>query len=89
MTTFLAIAAHSKLPFLSFTSSARGKLEVVDGKFLISEITLAPILAVGEEALREKALTILKKSEAACLISNSVKATIVFEPNVTVPEEVF
>lgn len=82
MTTFLAIAENSKLPFVSFSSSARGKLEVVEGKYLLSEITLLPVLTLGHETLREKALTVLRKSEAACLISNSVKATIQFMPEV-------
>ena len=38
MTTFLAIAENSKLEFLSFQCQSTGKLEQVDGKFLMSEI---------------------------------------------------
>ncbi|RYY38665.1 MAG: OsmC family peroxiredoxin [Chitinophagaceae bacterium] len=87
MTTFLAIAENSKLSFVSFHCDAKGKLEVVDGKFLLSEILLAPVVEVGEEGLREKTLSVLRKSEAACLISNSIKARIVFEPEVRVLAE--
>jgi peroxiredoxin-like protein len=84
MTTFLAIAENSKLNFEGFTSGASGKLEMVDGKYMISEITLKPVLSIGNEEDREKANRILTKSEAACLISNSVKSKILFEPTITV-----
>ncbi|MBI1781705.1 MAG: OsmC family protein [Sphingobacteriales bacterium] len=80
MTTFLAIAENSKFDFANFESNADGKLEKVDGKFMISEIELKPIVTIYKEEDREKALRILDKSEAACLISNSVKSTIIFKP---------
>jgi peroxiredoxin-like protein len=83
MTTFLAIAENTKLPFTAFTSNASGKLEIVDGKYMISEITLSPKLTITSGEDQEKANKVLQKSEAACLISNSVKAKIIFEPSVT------
>lgn len=76
MTTFLAIAENSKLDFLSFNCSAKGKLEQVEGKFLMTEIILEPILLITKEADKEKAERILQKSEAACLISNSIKSKV-------------
>lgn len=82
MTTFLAIAENSKFDFISFESNADGKLEKVDGRFMISEIVLKPVLTVSADADQEKALRILQKSEAACLISNSIKSTIVFQPKI-------
>lgn len=86
MTTFLAIAENSKLDFISFKSYAKGKLEKVEGKFMISEITLSPYLVLPEGSPIERAERILQKSEAACLISNSVKATIVFQPHIVAEE---
>lgn len=84
MTTFLAIAEFSKLEFTDFKSKALGKLEMVDGKYIMSEITLMPKVVIANEALREKALKVLQKAEAACLISNSIKSTIVFRPEIVV-----
>ncbi|MGZ3853589.1 MAG: OsmC family protein [Flavisolibacter sp.] len=84
MTTFLAIAENSKFEFINFESKADGKLEKVEGKLMISEIVLAPVLTISKEADKEKALRILQKSEAACLISNSVKSNIVFQPQIKV-----
>lgn len=82
MTTFLSIAENSKLNFLSFKCSAEGKLEQVDGKFLMTEVLLKPVVTVTDEKDKEKALRVLQKSEANCLISNSVKAKVVMQPEV-------
>lgn len=84
MTTFLAIAENSKFDFIHFESKADGKLEKVDGKFMISEIVLSPVLTISKESDKERALRILQKSEAACLISNSVKSSILFNPEIKV-----
>ncbi len=88
MTTFLAIAENSKLPFIHFDSNAEGKLESVDNKYMITEIVLKPLLTIANEADRERALRILDKSEAACLISNSIKSKIIFQPQVNLAETV-
>ena len=84
MTTFLAIAENSKLDFVSFRCSSKGKLEQVDGKFMMSEVLLEPKVVVKDEKDVEKALKVLQKSESNCLISNSVKAKIVMNPMVHV-----
>ncbi len=88
MTTFLAIAENSKLEFDTFDSKAVGKLEMVDGKFMVSEITLSPVVTIKDATMKEKAERILHKSEAACLISNSVKSKIVFEPSILIGSEI-
>ncbi|MGZ3752267.1 MAG: OsmC family protein [Mucilaginibacter sp.] len=88
MTTFLAIAENSKLDFEHFSSKALGKLEMTDGKYIMSEVTLMPVLTIKREEDRERALRVLQKSEAACLISNSIRSKIVFDPEVVISEEV-
>lgn len=84
MTTFLAIAENFKLGFVNFESDADGKLEKIDGKLMISEITLMPTLVIHHEDDKEKAIRVLQKSEAACLISHSIKANIIFKPTIKV-----
>jgi organic hydroperoxide reductase OsmC/OhrA len=80
MTTFLSIAENSKLDFVSFNCNSKGKLEQVDGKFLMTEVLLKPVVAIRHEKDRERAATVLQKAELNCLISNSVKARIVMIP---------
>ena len=80
MTTFLAIAENSKLVFSGFSCKSKGKLEQVDGKFLMTEIILEPTVTIADEKDRERTERVLQKSEAACLISNSVKSKIIMNP---------
>ena len=84
MTTFLAIAENSNLEFLSFQCQSTGKLDRVEGKFLMSEILLEPKVTIADEKDREKAERVLQKSEAACLISNSVRSKIIMNPVIEV-----
>jgi len=80
MTTFLAIAENSKLAFSNFSCKSKGKLEQIDGKFLMTEIILEPTVIIADEKDKERAERILQKSEAACLISNSIKSKITMNP---------
>ncbi len=82
MTTFLAIAENSKLDFTDFSCEAKGKLEQIDGKFLMTEVNLFPKLILKNVLDEDKALRILQKSEAACLISNSIKSKVTLEPSI-------
>ena len=84
MTTFLSIAENSKLEYVSFESNAKGKLEMVEGKYMMSEVILEPIITLSDALQKEKAERVLEKSEANCLISNSIKSKIVFNPTVLV-----
>ena len=76
MTTFLSVAENSKLEFVHFLCKSKGKLEQVDGKFVMSEIILEPIVTIKDEKDRERAESVLQKSEAACLISNSINSKV-------------
>ncbi|HNP68881.1 MAG TPA: OsmC family protein [Aequorivita sp.] len=84
MTTFLAIAENSKLDFTGFSCKSKGVLEKVDGKHLMTEVILQPIVTIKDEKDRERAERILQKSEAACLISNSIKSKVTMEVTVKV-----
>jgi organic hydroperoxide reductase OsmC/OhrA len=84
MTTFLSIAENSKLEFISFTCKSTGKLDKVDGKLMMSEIILEAHVTIYSESDRELAEKIIYKSDAACLISNSIKSRITVHPVIKV-----
>ncbi len=84
MTTFLAVAENSKLEFTKFGCKAQGKLGMVENKYMMTDVWLKPELEIVREKDMERAGRILQKSEAACLISNSVKSAIHFEPTVVI-----
>jgi peroxiredoxin-like protein len=82
MTTFLAISENSKLEYTHFSSHASGKVDKVDGKYQVTEITLKPVVTIPEGGNKEKAIRIIEMSEKNCLIANSVRTTIHLEPQV-------
>jgi organic hydroperoxide reductase OsmC/OhrA len=82
MTTFLSIAENSQLDFDRFSSKAIGKLEQKDGKYIISEVTLMPVLTLSNAGQLSRAEKVLQKSETHCLISNSIRSKVIFKPEV-------
>ncbi|MBL8039702.1 MAG: OsmC family protein [Nitrospira sp.] len=80
MTTFLAVAERAGLAFSSYESTAEGRLELVEGKFQFTAITIRPsiTLKLGGDAAKAKEL--IEKAERNCLISNSMKAEMILEP---------
>ena len=88
MTTFLSIAENSKLEFVSFNCAAKGKLEQVEGKFLMTEVILEPVLVITKETDKDRAERVLQKSEAACLITNSIKSKVTLVPTIKIADAV-
>ena len=84
MTTFLSIAENSKLEFTGFSCKSSGKLEQVEGKFLMTEVIVEPTVTIVNESDREKAERVLQKSEQHCLISNSIKSKIMMNTTIVV-----
>ena len=85
MTTFLAIADASKLRFESYQAQATGRLEKPEGEgYRITEIIIRPTLVISQSKDLERAVRIVQKAEKHCLISNSIKAVVRVEPQISV-----
>ncbi len=83
MTTFLAIAHYSRLEVMSFSSTARGKLEKAEGLgYQITEIVLRPRPVIRYVRELERAVKILEKAERSCIISSSIKTAVKVEPQI-------
>ncbi len=80
MTTFLAVAERAGLAFSAYESVAEGRLELVEGKFQFTAITIQPTITLKAVADAAKAKELIEKAEANCLISNSMKARVTLEP---------
>lgn len=77
LSTFLAIAENFKLEFKQFSCKTVCKLDMVEGKFQITEAEITPELQLeNPEQDRDKALKVLEKSKAACLVTNSMKTAV-------------
>tara|TARA_R110002072_G_scaffold59514_3_gene151611 strand:- start:43554 stop:43955 length:402 start_codon:yes stop_codon:yes gene_type:complete len=84
MTTFLAIAENSKLDFIGFSCKSKGILDKLDGKYAMTEVILEPTVTIKTEKDVERAQRVLQKSEAACLITNSIKSKVSMNPKIIV-----
>ena len=82
MTTFLALAERAGLAFASYECEAEGRLELVDGKFQVTRITLRPRITLVSGGDVGKAKELIEKAEANCLISNSMKTGVTLEPTI-------
>ncbi|HET8563422.1 MAG TPA: OsmC family protein [Candidatus Binatia bacterium] len=81
MMTFLAIAETSKLSIVSFCSTAKGKLEKVQGSgFQITEIAIKPRVVISSSEDLQRATRILTKAKENCFVSNSIKSAVKLEP---------
>lgn len=83
MATFLAIAYNFKVAIESFSCKTIAKLEMVDGKYLITQAEMFPIIKLYHaEKDTEKTWRIVEKAKAGCLVTNSMKTEILL--NITI-----
>ena len=83
MLTFLAISEFSKIAIVSFSASAKGKLEKVEGgSYQITEIVVKPHVVIASANDLARIPRILEKAKENCFISNSIKSKIKIEPQV-------
>ncbi len=81
--TLLAIAEFSKVSIVSLSSTARGKLEKVQGGgYQITEITVKPRIVISSVNDLPRMPRILEKAKESCFVSNSIKSAITVEPEV-------
>jgi peroxiredoxin-like protein len=84
ITTFDAIAEFSKFSFEELTVSTEGIMEKGEGGFRFTKVFVRPVLTIGNDSDRDRALRLLEKAERGCLISRSVSSEIVLQPEVVV-----
>jgi peroxiredoxin-like protein len=84
MTTFVAFAARKEILLDSYECDATGTLEMVDGKFRFSRVTLRPRIVVARQEDRDKAVDVFHQAEASCLVANSLVTKVEGEPEILV-----
>ena len=78
--TLRAVARLSKIEFTSLELDAVGTVDRQDGVTRFSEIVLRPTLSVAAGTTRDRVLSLLQKTEKACLVSASLATPIRLEP---------
>lgn len=84
LSTFLSIAENSKLEFVSFESKSTCHVDLIDGKYTITEIILKPKIIIPYAQKPDRAKHILEMSEKSCLISSAIKVPILLQPEIYV-----
>ena len=80
MLTFLTFAQKRRLNIQSYSSRAEGCLELVDGAYRFTHVTIMATIRIGDPAEVELVRNLVDDVKGRCLISNSVSATVSFQP---------
>jgi peroxiredoxin-like protein len=80
--TLLAIAEHSKIPMLSLSSTARGKLEKTQAGYEVTEIIVKPRMVIVSPDDLSRMARVVEKAKENCFISNSIRSTVRIEPEI-------
>ena len=83
-TTFHAIAGRSKFEYTDLAVEAEGTVRKTDTGYGFSEIVIRPSLTIPNEEHRGRAISLLHKAKALCLVSRSLGTTQKFETRVEI-----
>lgn len=86
--TFRAVAVASKLPWTSLECSVTGTLDRVDRVTQFTQFAIMADITVPAGTDPDQTLRLLEKTERACLITNSLKATVHLETHIHVAADV-
>lgn len=78
--TYLFLAAKNRIGILAYTDDAEGRLDMVDGKMRMAEVTLKPRIVVENGADESRARALVEKAHSQCFIGNSVMTAVRIEP---------
>ena len=83
-TTFRVIAGYSKFEYTDLQVEVEGTVSRSESGYSFSEIILRPTLTIHDEEKRARALNLLQKTKAACLVSKALATVPALEPQVKV-----
>ena len=86
MATYLAFAKKVDFEISHFACSTIGQIEIIEGKYMFTNINLFPKVYITGEELREKARIAMEKAHMYCLITNSVNAAIFYHIEILIDQ---
>ena len=82
MTTFLAFAKKLQFEITRYECNIIGQIELIEGKYQFTSINIFPNIYVADDSLKEDARLALLKTQKYCLVSNSIKAELIYHGEV-------
>jgi peroxiredoxin-like protein len=83
-TTFRALAEHSAFEYTDLQTEVDGIVTRTGSEYGFSEITIRACVTIPDPAEEARALKLLSKTKAACLVSRALSVQQTFEAVVTV-----
>jgi organic hydroperoxide reductase OsmC/OhrA len=83
-TTFQAVAGYSKFDYTDLEVEAEAMVNKAEKGYSIAELAIRPRLTIASEELRDRALHLLEKTKALCLVSRALAVAPRLEPRVEV-----
>lgn len=85
MTTFRAMADASGLDVADYVDRATGHLQRGDDRmYSFPTVTLRPHITIADPSKVDRALRLVHKADAACLVGRSVACRVIVEPTIEV-----
>jgi peroxiredoxin-like protein len=85
-TTFRSLADYSKLEYSDLAVEVEGTIHKADSGYAFREIVIRPTLTISGEQEQTRALLLLQKAKAVCLVSRALSIEQKFEPQLHVGE---
>jgi peroxiredoxin-like protein len=85
-TTFRALAEYSKLAYADLEVEVEGMIRKAESGYEFAGIVIRPNLTIASEEEQTRALRLLQKAKAVCLVSRALSVEQSFEPRVQVGE---
>ncbi len=82
--TFCALAEYSNLKYVDLDVEARGNLRTADLGYSLTEIAICPRLTIVDGEEQQRALRLMQKAKATCLVSRLLAVEPAFEPRLQV-----
>ena len=82
--SFKAVAGASDFSWKHIQCESTGKFEKVGRIMKFTEITTKVRLLISDQAAKDKALKLLNKAEAICLVTNSLTAELKLECDIVI-----
>jgi organic hydroperoxide reductase OsmC/OhrA len=85
-TTFQAIAGYSNLEYTDLEVEVEGTISKSNSGYALTGIRISPVLTISESSDRSRALELLRKVQALCLVSRALALEEKFEPKIETGE---
>jgi len=85
-TTFRALADYSKLEYADLSVEVEGTVMKTESGYAFREIVIRPTLSISSEQEPCRALRVMQKTKAVCLVSRALSVEQIFDPQLHISE---